>query len=135
MWWFGPHKFMCLNARSLVSGTVLGRTRRCGLVGRDMPVGGVSLGAGFEVSKGLTLLVCPLCPCLWFQLCLPAVLPPCLWLTATLPNCAGDTTLKVQNKRFLLYSCTAQGVYGSNRRVAVHRYRHPRMCLLKKIVY
>ena len=35
-----------MNAWSLVGGTVLGRIRRCGLVGESMP-----LGIGFEVSK------------------------------------------------------------------------------------
>jgi hypothetical protein len=42
----GPHRFVSLNAWSLVGGTVLGRTGWCGLVGES-----VSLGMGFEVSK------------------------------------------------------------------------------------
>jgi hypothetical protein len=41
-----PYRLICLNAWSLVSGTVLGRIRRHGLAG-----GSVSLRIDFEVSK------------------------------------------------------------------------------------
>lgn len=44
-----PHGLMCLNAWSLVGGTVLKRIRGCGLVG-----GSVSLEMDFEVSKAHT---------------------------------------------------------------------------------
>lgn len=42
----GLHRPIYLNAWSLVSGDVLGKIRRCGLI-----VEGLSLGVGFEVSK------------------------------------------------------------------------------------
>jgi hypothetical protein len=41
---------------SLVGGTVLGRIRRCGFVGRSL-----SLGISFEVSKDHTIPRVPLC--------------------------------------------------------------------------